>query len=224
MCKLILYGMEVSPPTRAVILTLKALNVPFEFKIVDLFANEQHTPEFRCINSEGTVPVIDDNGHIVTDSHAINCYLANKYGKDEGDSLYPRDPMKRSVVDQRLYYDMGVAFERILRATARPILQENNYEIPQYKIDNIASVYETVNNFLRHKPYVAGVHLTIADFSLITTIISMAVFLEIDTSKYPKLSTWMKNLEKLPYFKEANSKGAVEFSDYMKARNLKIVP
>jgi hypothetical protein len=44
-------------------------------------------------------------------SHAINAYLVNKYAKD--DSLYPKDPQKRAIVDQRLHFDSGVLFPRM---------------------------------------------------------------------------------------------------------------
>ena len=38
-------------------------------------------------------------------SRAICAYLVNQHGKD--DSLYPKDPAKRAVVDRMLYFDMG---------------------------------------------------------------------------------------------------------------------
>ena len=39
-------------------------------------------------------------------------YLVMKYAKN--DSLYPRDPEKRSLVEHRLYFDMGTLYENII--------------------------------------------------------------------------------------------------------------
>lgn len=38
-------------------------------------------------------------------------YLANQYGKD--DSLYPKDPKKRALVDQRMYFDIGTLYQSL---------------------------------------------------------------------------------------------------------------
>lgn len=43
-------------------------------------------------------------------SRAIQQYLADKYSKS--DSLYPKDPAKRAVVNQRLFFDMGTLYLR----------------------------------------------------------------------------------------------------------------
>ena len=48
--------------------------------------------------------------HTFSSSRAIMTYLAEQYGKD--DSLYPKDPKKRAMVNQRLYFDMGTLYQR----------------------------------------------------------------------------------------------------------------
>ncbi|XP_011182209.2 glutathione S-transferase 1-like [Zeugodacus cucurbitae] len=170
----------------------------------------------------GTVPALLDDGHAISDSHAINAYLASKYGKD--DSLYPKDLLKRAVVDHRLYFDTGVVFERALRATTLPIFLNNETDVPQKKIDEIAEVYATVNKFLEDHPYVAGDNLTIADLSLISSISTLQVYLESDAVNYPNLFAWIKRLEQLPYYEEANGKGLKQLTDMLKEKNIKIVP
>ncbi|CAG0925657.1 unnamed protein product [Notodromas monacha] len=38
-------------------------------------------------------------------------YLANKYSKDH--NLYPEDPEKRAIVDNRMFFESGTLFARI---------------------------------------------------------------------------------------------------------------
>lgn len=51
-----------------------------------------------------------DDGFVLTESRAMLMYLASKYGKD--DSLYPKDPQKRAVVDMRLFFDVSTLYPK----------------------------------------------------------------------------------------------------------------
>jgi len=55
------------------------------------------TPEFRAMNPHGRVPVVDDNGTIVWESHAILRYLAACYGRGQ---FWSEDAAQRSLCDR----------------------------------------------------------------------------------------------------------------------------
>jgi glutathione S-transferase len=54
-------------------------------------------PEFRAMNPHGRVPVVDDNGTIVWESHAILRYLAARYGRAQ---FWSEDAAQRSLSDR----------------------------------------------------------------------------------------------------------------------------
>lgn len=45
-------------------------------------------------------------------SRVILAYLVSAYGKDE--SLYPKDFRSRAMVDQRLHFDLGTLYQRVV--------------------------------------------------------------------------------------------------------------
>lgn len=89
----------------------KALGVELNLKKLDLQAKEHLTPEFLKLNPQHTIPTLVDNNFSIWESRAILGYLVEKYGKN--DSLYPKDPQQRAVVNQRLYFDMGTFYHRL---------------------------------------------------------------------------------------------------------------
>nr|4PNG_A Chain A, LD04004p [Drosophila melanogaster]4PNG_B Chain B, LD04004p [Drosophila melanogaster] len=217
MPKLILYGLEASPPVRAVKLTLAALEVPYEFVEVNTRAKENFSEEFLKKNPQHTVPTLEDDGHYIWDSHAIIAYLVSKYGKT--DSLYPKDLLQRAVVDQRLHFESGVIFANALRSITKPLFAGKQTMIPKERYDAIIEVYDFLEKFLAGNDYVAGNQLTIADFSIISTVSSLEVFVKVDTTKYPRIAAWFKRLQKLPYYEEANGNGARTFESFIREYN-----
>lgn len=103
-----LYHCALSASCRAVLMTAKLVGVEVNLKTVDLTAKEQMKPDIGKMNPQHTVPILDDSGFYLSEGRAISAYLVNRYAND--DKLYPKDPKKRAIVDQRLYFDLGAFY------------------------------------------------------------------------------------------------------------------
>ena len=62
------------------------------------------TPEFLVMNPSGLIPVIDDDGTVVFESHAILRYLAARHG---GGRFWHGDPADRARWDQWMEWARG---------------------------------------------------------------------------------------------------------------------
>ncbi|XP_037949861.1 glutathione S-transferase 1-like [Teleopsis dalmanni] len=215
MSRVVLYGADISPPVRTCLLTLKALNIPFEYKFVDIVAREHFSEEFIKKNPQHTVPLLEDNGKYIWDSHAICSYLVDKYGQN--DKLYPKDLYQRAIVNQRLYFDASILY-MALRNVVLPMWRENSNFVPKDKIMNILECYNLTETFLENRQYIAGDSLTIADFGCLATVSSLNGIIELDKEKYPKTLEWIERLSKLPYYEEGNGKGLREYVAILKSR------
>lgn len=108
---LTLYFATGSPPARACLLLARYLKLDIEVKHVNLGGGEQHSDEFKKLNPLSKVPVLVDGEFVLGESRAIMAYLVNS--RKPGNDLYPSDPKKRALVDQRLYYDATNVFIKL---------------------------------------------------------------------------------------------------------------
>lgn len=95
-----LYGMT-SPNVLKLALMLEECGLEYRLRHVDVFAGEQHAPEFLALNPTAKVPVLVDRGvpqpFAVFESAAALLYLAEKTGR-----FLPADPFARSTALQWL--------------------------------------------------------------------------------------------------------------------------
>lgn len=147
-----------------------------------------------------------DDGFALWESRAIQTYLVEKYGKT--DSLYPKCPKKRAVVNQRLYFDLGTLYARLA-----------DYYYPQLfakapaNPDNLKKLEDAVgflNTFLEGQTYAAGDNLTVADISLVATVSTLEV-LGLDLSKYENLLSWYAKVKATCPGYDINEAGIAEF-------------
>lgn len=215
MSKPILYYINRSPPCRAVLLTAAEIGIDLDLRVMNLAAGEHKTPEFLKLNPQHTIPVLDDNGVVITDSHVICAYLAEKYSKNE--NLYPKELVARNNVMARLFFDCGHLFPR-LRMAVEPVLYFARPSIPEDAIDYIKRAYDGMEHCLTGNKYVCGDHMTIADLCCIATISTAHEFAPIDKKTFPNLFAWVERMSALPYYEKANGEGSRLLVETVKQR------
>lgn len=88
-----------------------------QIKIINLSAGDHKTEEYAKLNPLQTVPTVDDDGFIMSESRAIIAYLAD--AKNPGGTLYPSDPQARFIIDHRLFYDATTFSQRLVDAIVK---------------------------------------------------------------------------------------------------------
>ncbi|TRY66937.1 hypothetical protein TCAL_07652 [Tigriopus californicus] len=211
-----LYGMSASAPCRIVAMTLEVLEVPYEYKTIDLMAGDQMKPEYLKINPQHNIPTLVDGDFAMNESRAIATYLANAYGKDS--KLYPVDPKVRAVVDQRLYFDMGV-FYKAIGDIIYPKMFEGKDPESGAK-DKLKEVLGWVNDMIKKSGYAAGTDsLTLADLAFIASFSTLVETGSFDVSGFAELNAWFEKVKgEIKNYEKANGAGATAMGQWYKSK------
>lgn len=81
-------------------------------------------------------------------------------------------------------------------------------------VEAIEEIYGFLEAFLADRQWIALDTVTIADYSLITSVTSLNIFVKIDPVKYPKLNAWIRRVASLPEY-EVDAAGLVAFQEYI---------
>ncbi|KAF6210728.1 hypothetical protein GE061_013838 [Apolygus lucorum] len=197
-----LYYFTPSPPCRVVMMTAKVLGADLNIKVTDITKGDQLKPEFLKINPQHTVPTLDDNGFVLSESRAIAAYLADT--SPNGEKIYPKDPKKRAQIEQMLYFDIGRLYQNFLDLY-KPMLMGKPWDSAREKaLDESLGMFE---EYLTRMEWAAGDQMTIADLSLMSTVTTTEAVGH-DLSKYPKIKQWMEKTKKaIPDYQMANQDG-----------------
>jgi glutathione S-transferase len=74
---------------------LEEKDLEWQGHYVDILSGEQFRPEFLAVNPKGVVPVLVDDGHVITESTVICEYLEEAFPEPP---LYPAVPLERARV------------------------------------------------------------------------------------------------------------------------------
>ncbi|MSP49140.1 MAG: glutathione S-transferase family protein [Alphaproteobacteria bacterium] len=145
---------------------------------------------FLKVNPMGQVPAIDDDGFGLSESMAINLYLAKKHGK----GLYPSDLKDEAKCWQWSFF-AATSLERSMG-----LVVANRYTLPPEKRSE-AQVQENLEALKRplavldaelgRAPYLLGQSFTVADLS-VAAVLYGAWFNKHDFSGTPKIAAWLE--------------------------------
>jgi glutathione S-transferase len=157
--------------------------------------------EFRAMNPNGRVPVIDDDGVVVWESQAIVRYLAAKYGAG---SLWPEDPGARARSDMWMDWvatELQPAFLGVFWNFYRTPEEQRDWPLIRKGIARSAILFRRLDEHLANTPFVAGDTLTIGDIATGTQLYRYFE-LEIDRPAIPNVEAWYERLSARPAYRE----------------------
>jgi glutathione S-transferase len=192
-----IWGRNTSSNVQKVLWMCEELGLKFDRKDVGGSFGGLDTPQFVALNPNKSVPVIEDGGAIVWESHAILRFLAAKYGSD---TIYPAKPEARALVEQWLDWHLSVlapAMTPVFLGYFRtPAASRNETELAR-QLAHLTSAMILLDEQIAGRAFIAGDNLTIADVAFGNSVWRWFAF-PVDRPKLPNLQAWQDRVAERP--------------------------
>ena len=190
-----IYGSRRSRATRCMWL-LEEMGTPYELVPVDITTGANREPAYLALNPAGKVPILELDGFVLRESHAIDLWLAQR----EGRGFWPADP---AIQGRILQWTMWTGAE--LEPVTTGILRAKRTGGADAEA-RIAELLETAAGLIRllelqleQTRFLAGDMFGVADIS-VGSVLAYAEFFGIDLKPFPKTFEWLMQLRSRPAY------------------------
>jgi glutathione S-transferase len=195
-----LYGSAKSRGLRTLWM-LGELGLAYEHKDFLPRSPETKTPEFIALNPNSRVPVIDDDGFILSESMAINLYLAKKHRS----ALYPADPKNEALAWQWSLWEtdrLDRAIVNYVNHTSALPAAERKADIADAAWKEVVPAFDVFETALKKTEWLAGPAFSVADLNVASALYRA---LSVDLGKWPQIKTWLNRCWERPAAKRARA-------------------
>jgi glutathione S-transferase len=197
-----------STASRPVVLFCAEENIAYEPVVVDILTGAHMKPPFAELNPSKMVPVLEDDGLVLTESSAILKYLADKVGS----AAYPKDLKQRAKVNERMdwfntqqYREWGyhLIYPQVFPHHKRPTDESQRECLERGKAQSEAWLQVMNDHVIGKHKYVCGDQITIADY-FGAEILSAGDLIGVSFKRWPNVDRWMSTMRALPSWKKVN--------------------
>lgn len=185
-----IYGVIGSRASRCM-WTAEEAGVAYDWKPISTLDGSNKTDEFLSINPSGKIPALsDDGGVVMTESLAINMYIAQNYGAD---TLWPADKAAQARALQwtfwsatEIEYYIGALFPHLVMRKE----EDRDYAlVEQLKAQMMPKLAE-LDHALNGKDYLLDA-FSIADINVCVQLITITRNFKFDISGLPNVVAWL---------------------------------
>ncbi|HTP96767.1 MAG TPA: glutathione S-transferase family protein [Burkholderiales bacterium] len=162
---------------------------------------ETKTPEFRALNPNSRVPVIDDDGFVLSESMAINFYLAKKHKS----ALYPSDPKNEALALQWSLWETDRTDRQLvnyIRHSKELPEAERKADVAEASWKEVADSFDVLETALAKSAWLAGPAFSVADLNVASALYRA---LSLDLGKWPHVKAWLDKCWERPAAKKARA-------------------
>jgi GST-like protein len=187
---------DATPNGLKVSIALDELSMEYTMHRVYL-GGDQFTPEFTALNPNNKIPVLVDNGLVLSESGAILLHLAEKTGR-----LLPASPAARARAIEMLMFQMaslGPMFGQYLVFAGA--WQNRFPEVTTRYFDEVSRIMRVLETRLADGEYLAGAEYSIADiacFPWIRLCLVHPLAATLGLEQLPRLFSWYERVAERP--------------------------
>ena len=204
---MILHGYYQSSASFRVRIALNLKQVDYSAVAHHLRRNEQRAPEFLALNPQGLVPVLEDEGDVLTQSLAIIEYLEETRPNPPFLPGHPGDRARVRGLAQLIACDIHPLNNlRVLRYLRSPLGQDEATVVTWFNhwiAEGFAALEALLADDDRTGRFCHGDQPGLADICLVPQIVRSEIY-RLDLTPYPTLSRIYANCMALDAFRRAH--------------------
>jgi glutathione S-transferase len=175
-------------------LAYEAIDAGGAFGVVD-------TPQYRAMNPNGRVPVIEDDGFVLWESNAIVRYLLGKHAPNS--TWYSADPQARAIADKWMDWttsSFAGPFRTVFWGVLRTPADKQDWPAINAAIKECSELLSMADEALASQPYLSGQDIGMGDIPLGSFIYA---WFEMPIERAPQahLQAWYERLKQRPAYR-----------------------